>query len=46
MTLPCTINETLKWLTSLANLNEEVILVVTVLAVRYLSISMLKSFWC
>ena len=30
VTLPCTINETVKWLTSLAPLNVEVILVVTV----------------
>ena len=30
VTLPCTINETLKWLTSLAHLNADIILVVTV----------------
>ena len=30
VTLPCTINETFKWLTSLAHLNAEIILVVTV----------------
>ena len=30
VTLPCTINETLKWLASLAHLNAEIILVVTV----------------
>ena len=30
VTLPCTINETVKWLTSLAHLNAEIILVVTV----------------
>ena len=29
VTLPCAINETLKWLTSLAHLNAEIILVVT-----------------
>ena len=35
MTLPCTIHETLKWLTTLAHLNAEIILVVTVCSVRY-----------
>ena len=30
VTLPCTVNETVKWLTSLAHLNAEIVLAVTV----------------